>query len=92
MIIWMNFLKFPINLELSFIAFTSAKLQLLKCSSVKEKKKEIWLSPMTKSPTPTENSKTEGQHTNATKNFDNTTIVDRLRTVSWSNNSSNWCG
>ena len=27
----------------------------------KEKKKEIWLSPMTKPPIPTENSKTKGQ-------------------------------
>ena len=58
----------------------------------KEKKKEIWPSPMTKPPIPTENSKTKGQHTNATKNFDYTTIADRLRTVSWSNKSSNSCG
>ena len=29
----------------------------------KEKKKEIWPSPMTKPPIPTENSKTKGQHT-----------------------------
>ena len=40
-----------------------------------------------KPPIPTENSKTKGQLTNATKNFDYTTIADRLRTVSWSNNS-----
>ena len=53
----------------------------------KEKKKEIWLSPMTKTPIPTENSKTNGQHKNVTKIFDYTTIADRLRTVSWSNNS-----
>ena len=59
---------------------------------VNEKKKAIWPSPMTKPPIPTENSKTKGQHTNATKNFDYTTIADRLRTVSWSNKSSNWCG
>ena len=58
--------------------------------SDKEKKKEIWLSPMTKPPLPTENSQTKGQHTNASKNFDNTT--DRLRTLCWSNKSSNWCG
>ena len=32
--------------------------------------------------TPTENSKTKGQHTHAIKNFDYTTIADRLRTVS----------
>ena len=58
----------------------------------REKKKEIWPSPMTKPPIPTENSKIKGQHTNATKNFDYTTIADRLRTVSWGNKSSNWCG
>ena len=27
------------------------------------------------------------QHKNATKNFDNTTIADRLRPVSWGNDS-----
>ena len=53
-----------------------------------EKKKEIWLRPMTKTPIPTENSKTNGQHKNATKNFDYTTIADPLRTVNWSNNSN----
>ena len=42
---------------------------------------------MTKTPTPTENSKNNGQHKNATKKFDYTTIEDQLRTVSWSNNS-----
>ena len=38
--------------------------------------------------TPYTNRKFENQrttHTNATKNFDYTTIADRLRTVSWSN-------
>ena len=47
---------------------------------------------MTKHFIPTENSKTKGQHTNATKNFDYTTIADRLSTVSWSNKLSNWYG
>ena len=42
---------------------------------------------MTKTPTPTECSNTKGQHKNATKNFDYTTIADRLRTVGWTNNS-----
>ena len=42
---------------------------------------------MIKTPIPTENSKTNGQHKNVTINFDYTTIVDRLRTVSWSNKS-----
>ena len=44
-----------------------------KCSikSWKEKKEEIWLSPMTKAPTPTEMSKGQSDNTNnATKKFD----------------------
>ena len=53
-----------------------------------EKKEDIWLSPMTKAPTPTEKSKKQRDNIkNATKNFDYTTIADRLRTVSWSNDS-----
>ena len=42
---------------------------------------------MTKTPIPTENSTTNRQHKNAIKNFDYITIADRLRTVSWNNNS-----
>ena len=43
---------------------------------------------MTKAPTPTEKSKKQRDNIkNATKNFDNQTIADRLRTVSWSNSS-----
>ena len=43
---------------------------------------------MTKAPTPTEKSKKQRDKTkNATKNFDYTTIADRLRTVSWENDS-----
>ena len=42
----------------------------------------LWQNPI-----PTENSKTNGQHKNAAKTFDYKTIVDRLRTVSWSANS-----
>ena len=53
----------------------------------KEKKKEeIWLSPMTKAHAPTEN-ETKWQLKNATRNIDNTTIADRLKTVSLINNS-----
>ena len=59
---------------------------------IEEKKKEIWPSPMTKPPIPTENSKTKVKHTNATQIFDYTTIADRLRAVSWSNKSSSWWG
>ena len=57
-------------------------------SSTYEKKKEIGLSPMTNAPTLTEKSKKQRDNMkNATKNFDYTTISDRLRTVSWSNSS-----
>ena len=43
---------------------------------------------MTKTPTPTEQSKKQRDNIkNATKNFDYTTIADRIRTVSWSNSS-----
>ena len=53
-----------------------------------EKKEEIWLSLMTKAPTPTEMSKGQSDNTNnATKKFDYTAVADRLRTVSWSNYS-----
>ena len=54
------------------------------CNWCQEKKKEIWLSPMTKAPTLTEKSKKQ-LDSNITKrhqNFDYTTIVVRLRTVS----------
>ena len=37
--------------------------------------------------TPRKIQKTKWQHKNATKNFDNTAIADRLRTVSWDNDS-----
>ena len=46
---------------------------------------------MTKAPTPTEKKiikkKTTWLHENATKNLDYSTIADRLRTVSWGNDS-----
>ena len=55
---------------------------------MQEKKEEIWLSPMTKAPTPTEMSKAQSDNTNsATKKFDYTAVADRFRTVSWSNYS-----
>ena len=57
-------------------------------SVFKEEKEEIWLSPMKKAPTPTEKFKRQRDNiTIATKNFDYTTIADRLRTVRWSNTS-----
>ena len=43
---------------------------------------------MTKAPTPIEKSKKQRDNIkNTTKNFDFITIVDRLRTVSWSTSS-----
>ena len=42
---------------------------------------------MTKAPTPTEKSKKHMTTQKATKNFDYTMIADRLRTVSWGNDS-----
>ena len=57
-------------------------------SYTKREKEEIWLSPMTEALTPTEKSKKQRDNTkNATKNFDYTTIADRLRTVSRGNDS-----
>ena len=44
---------------------------------ITEKKKEIWLSPMTKAPTPTEKSKRQRDNT---KKPPNTSITQRLRT------------
>ena len=61
---------------------------ILLCKQDKEKKEEIWLSPMTKPHTPTEMSKGQSDNiNNATKKFDYTAVADRLRTVSWSNYS-----
>ena len=43
---------------------------------------------MTKAPTPTAKSKKQrDKHKNPTKNFDYTTIADRLRAIIWSNDS-----
>ena len=55
--------------------------------NIERKKKEIWLSLMTKAPTPTEKNSPKSnittQKKTATKNFDYTTIADRLRMVGW---------
>ena len=53
----------------------------------REKRKEIWLSPVTKTPISTENSKTNGQHNKATK----TSITQRLRTDLQNKNNLNNC-
>ena len=51
-----------------------------------EKKEEIWLSPMTKAPKPTEMPIGQSHNTNnATKKFDYTAVADQLRTASLSN-------
>ena len=56
--------------------------------SEEDKKKEIWPSPMTIAPTPTDMAKGQSDNTNnAPKKFDQAAIADRLRTVSWSSYS-----
>ena len=53
-----------------------------------EKKEEIWLSPVTKTSSPTDQSKKQRDKIkNATQNFGYMAIADRLRTISWSNSS-----
>ena len=52
-----------------------------------KKKEEIWLSPLTKAPTLTENPKSNVITYMTPKKFDHTMIADRLRTASRSNNS-----
>ena len=48
-------------------------------ASYEEKKEEIWLSPKTKAPTPTEMSKGQSDNTNnARKKFDYKAVVDRV--------------
>ena len=59
--------------------------------SFKEKKKKIWLGPMKKALIPTENSKKQNDNKNAILKFDNTTIANRPRTVSRSNDSHPAC-
>ena len=77
-----------VNTWISYNFFWSKKQKNWENTATKQKKEEIWLSPMTKVPTPTEKSKTQRDNTkNTTKNFDYTMIVDRLRTVIWNNNS-----
>ena len=52
-------------------------------SHYQEKKEDVWHSGMTKNPNSRWNfQKSTWQHKNATKNFNYTTITDRLRTVS----------
>ena len=53
--------------------------------SNEDKKEYIWLGPMKKAPSPQRNPKATWEHKTATKNFDNTTIADRPRTVSLGN-------
>ena len=56
--------------------------------SNEEEKEDIWLGPMTKAHTAPEKSKRQRDNIKtATKNFDYTTIADRLRTVILGNDS-----
>ena len=58
-----------------------------KYSVLERKKEDIWLSPTTKPPTPTENSIAKRQQKDATKIFDHIMIADRIKTASLSNHS-----
>ena len=76
-------------LMLSWICFVSGLLSfehpsVLLCCSLWEKE-EIWHSPMTKAPLPPEDESQKRRYKDPTKNFDYTTIADRLGTVSYSN-------
>ena len=76
---------FKIYIRLLYLQTDPIQFVVLSASDFKCKKEEIWLSPMTKAPTPTEMSKGQSDNTNnATKKFDYTAIADRLRTVSLS--------
>ena len=62
-------IRFPLNLK--------GERRLYSIVSYEEKKEEIWLSPMTKTPTPTEMSKGQSDNTNnATKKFDYTAVAE----------------
>ena len=74
--------------QYKYIPICNTKQCIYKTNYDLENREEIWLSPMTKAPTPTEMSKGQSDNTNnATKKFDYTAVADRLRTVSWSNYS-----
>ena len=61
------------------------RLMTTRLNTCKEKKEEIWLSPITKAPTPTEKSKKKRDNT---KTPPKTSITQRLRTdFSWGNDS-----
>ena len=65
---------FEIYTSLQSIFFITTIIFFSACSilyAFKDKKEEIWLSPMTKAPTSTEMSKGQSEYTNnATKKFD----------------------
>ena len=60
---------------------------LYSACSLQVQKEEIWLSPVTETHTPTEQSKKQRDEIKHHQNFDYTTIADRLRTVNWSSSS-----
>ena len=70
-LIWTNYKR---KQPLRFRRMTS---QGRRSHAWQEKREEIWLSPVTKAPTPTEKSKKQRDNIkNATKNFDYTTIAN----------------
>ena len=64
------------NLECTYQMYLVFNRTTLRNMFIQEKKEKIWLSPMTKSPTPAEMSK--GQSDN-TKNATKSSITQRLR-------------
>ena len=65
------FLVFKQNIQLWTAPNNMVVPFCLHAPRCEEKKEEIWLSPMTKAPTPTEMSKGQSDNTNnATKKFD----------------------
>ena len=68
-------------------AKTRQASNLICITSSQKKKEEISLSPMKRAPITTENPKSNATTHKCHQNLVYTTIADRLRTVSWSNNS-----
>ena len=67
--------------SMNFDYNSSYRLNFIRLSTWGEKEGDMTQS-FYKNPIPTENSKSNGQYKHATENFDNTTIADRLKTVS----------
>ena len=93
MLVWVEMLKLICLAKDHWWRFSTKNVHLIKPHQnclyilVKGKKEEIWLNPVTKTPTPTEQSKKQRDNIKTPPKIDYTTIADRLRMVSWSNSS-----